>query len=155
MHYPECPTLWDPIDCSPPGSSVCGDFPWQEFWSGLPCPPSGDLSNPGLSHCRWILYHLSHTREAQECWSGQLIPSPGELPNPGVIPGERASLVAQLVKKLPATWKTPVQFLGQEDPLEKGLAIHSSILSWRIPMDKGTWSVTVHGVAKSQTWLSD
>ena len=38
--------------------------PWgfsrQEDWSGLPYPPSGDLPNPGLPHCRWILYHLSH-----------------------------------------------------------------------------------------------
>ena len=95
------------------------DSPWQEYRNGLPCPPSGDLSNPGLWHCRWILYHLSHTREAQEYWSGHLIPSPGELPDPGIIPGERASLVTQLVKKLPATWDTPVQFLCWEDPLEK------------------------------------
>ena len=43
-----------------------------------------------------------------------------------------ASLVAQLVKNLPAIQETQVQFLGQEDPLEKGLAIHSSILAWRI-----------------------
>ena len=34
----------------------------QEYWSGLPCPPLGDLSNPGLLHCRQILYHLSHQR---------------------------------------------------------------------------------------------
>ena len=39
-----------------------------------------------------------------------------------------ASLIAQLVKNLPAMWETLVQFLGQEDPLEKGLATHSSIL---------------------------
>jgi len=41
--------------------------------------------------------------------------------------------VAQTVKKLPAMWKTWVQFLCQEDPLEKGMATHSSILAWRIP----------------------
>ena len=44
-----------------------------------------------------------------------------------------ASLVAQLVKNLPAMQETPIQFLGQEDPLEKGQATHSSILAWRIP----------------------
>ena len=44
-----------------------------------------------------------------------------------------ASLVDQLVKNLPAMQKTQVQFLGQEDPLEKGMATHSSILVWRIP----------------------
>ena len=44
-----------------------------------------------------------------------------------------ASLVAQLVKNLPAMQETPVQFLVREDPLEKGMAIHSSILAWEIP----------------------
>ena len=38
-----------------------------------------------------------------------------------------------MVKKLPTVWKTQVQSLGQEDPLEKGMATHSSILAWRIP----------------------
>ena len=42
-------------------------------------------------------------------------------------------LVAQTVRKLPAMLETQVQSLGQEDPLEKGIAIHSSILAWRIP----------------------
>ena len=41
--------------------------------------------------------------------------------------------------------------LGWEDPLEEGMATHSSILAWRIPMDRGTWRATVHGVAQSQT----
>ena len=36
------------MDCSPPGSSVHGDSPRQEYWSGLPCPPPGDLPNPGI-----------------------------------------------------------------------------------------------------------
>ena len=44
-----------------------------------------------------------------------------------------ASLVAQMVKNLPAMQKTQVQCLGQEDPLEKGMTTHSSILAWRIP----------------------
>ena len=44
-----------------------------------------------------------------------------------------ASLVAQMVKNLPAMQETWVGSLGQEDPLEKGLATHSSILAWRIP----------------------
>ena len=47
-----------------------------------------------------------------------------------------ASLIAQLVKNLPAMQETPVHSLGWEDPLEKGKATHSSILTWRIP-----WSV--------------
>ena len=44
-----------------------------------------------------------------------------------------ASLVAQLVKNLPAVWETWVRSLGWEDPLEKGKSTHSSILAWRIP----------------------
>ena len=45
----------------------------------------------------------------------------------------KGSMIAQLVKNLPAMQETLVQFLGQEDPLEKGKATHSSILAWRIP----------------------
>ena len=44
-----------------------------------------------------------------------------------------SSLVAQSVKSLPAIWETQVQSLDQEDPLEKKMATHSSILAWRIP----------------------
>ena len=44
-----------------------------------------------------------------------------------------ASLVAQIIKNLPAMQETLVQFLGQEDPLEKGMATHSNILAWKIP----------------------
>ena len=43
-----------------------------------------------------------------------------------------ASLVAQMVKNLPAMQETQVQYLDQEDPLEKGMATHSSILAWKI-----------------------
>ena len=59
------------------------------------------------------------------------------------------------VKNLPAKQEAWVRFLGWEDPLEKEMATHSNILAWRIPMDRGTWWTTVHGVAKSQTLLRD
>ena len=48
-----------------------------------------------------------------------------------------------------------VQSLGQEDPLEEGVATHSSILAWRIPMDRGAWQAAAHGAAKSLIGLSD
>ena len=64
-----------------------------------------------------------------------------------------APLVAQMVKNLPAKWQTWVQLLGWEDPLKKGMATHSSILAWRIPMDRGAWRAIVHGVTKSRTRL--
>ena len=50
------------------------------------------------------------------------------------------------------TW---VQSLRGEDPLEEDMATHSSILAWRIPMDRGAWWAAVHGVTKTQTGLSD
>ena len=61
----------------------------------------------------------------------------------------RASLVAQRVKHLPAMQETWDRSLGWEDPLEKEMATHSSIL----PMDRGAWWATVHGVTKSQSQL--
>ena len=72
------------------------------------------------------------------CNAGDL----GSTPGSGRSAGERlgyplqcswASLVAQLVKNLPAMQETWVRSLGWEDPLEKGKATHSSILAWRIP----------------------
>ena len=50
-------------------------------------------------------------------------------------------------------WDTWVQSLRLEDPLEEGMATHSSILAWRIPMDRGAWRATVHGVTQSWTKL--
>ena len=67
-----------------------------------------------------------------------------------IFPTERASLTAQLVKNLPAMQETWVQSLGWEDLLEEGMATLSSILAWRIPMDRGAWWATVHGVTKSR-----
>ena len=53
-----------------------------------------------------------------------------------------------MVKNLPAMQEIQVQSLSQEDPPEKGMATHSSILAWRIPMDRGAWWAAVHGVAR-------
>ena len=59
--------------------------------------------------------------------------------------------MAQTVKNPPAMWETWVQSLGWEDPLEEGMATHSSVLVWRIPMDRGAWKAIVYGVAKLDT----
>ena len=84
---------------------------------------------------------------------------PGSIPGSGRSAGEGigyplqyswASLVAQLVKNLPAMRETWVQSLGWEDPLEKGKATHSSTLTWRI-----SWTIQSMGVTKSRTRLSD
>ena len=63
--------------------------------------------------------------------------------------------MASLVAQVPAIQEAWIQSLGQEDPLEKGMATHSSILSClENSTDRGTWQATIHGVTKSQTRLS-
>ena len=82
-----------------------------------------------------------------------LIPASGSSPGEGRVHPLQyswASLVAQMVKNPPALWETGVRSLGWEDPLEEGMAAHSNILAWRIPMDKGAWRTTAHGITKSQ-----
>ena len=61
------------------------------------------------------------------------------------------SLVAQMVKNLPAMQETRVGSLDQEDPLEKEMSSHSNILAWK--MNRGAWQATVHGVTQCQTRL--
>ena len=89
---------------------------------------------------------------------------PGSIPGSGRSPGEGigyplqyswASLVAQTVKNLPAMQETWVQSLGWKDPLEEGMATHSTVLGWRILMNRGAWQAAVPGVTKSRTGLSD
>ena len=58
-------------------------------------------------------------------------------------------LVAKKVKNPPVVQETWLQSLGWEDPLKEGMATHSSILGWRIPMDRGAWRTGVHGVTES------
>ena len=85
----------------------------------------------------------------------------GSIPGLGRSPGEGigyplqnswASLVAQMVKNPPAMQETWVCSLGWEDSLEEDMATHSSILDWRISMDRESpWWAIVHGVTKSWT----
>ena len=97
----------------------------------------------------------SSTGKESACNAGD----PSSIPESGRSHGEgigyplqysSASLVAQTVKTPPVMQETWVQSLVWEDPLEKGMATHSSVLAWRIPMDRGAWWATVHGIAKSQ-----
>ena len=73
---------------------------------------------------------------------------PGSIPGLGRSPGEGVNYslqyswtfpVAQMVKNPPAMQETWVLSLGREDSLEEGMATQSSILSWRIPLDRGAW----------------
>ena len=95
----------------------------------------------------------SSAGEESTCNAGD----PGSIPESGRSAGERngyplqyswASLVAQLEKNPPVLRETWVQSLGWEDPLEEGMATHSSILAWRISMDRVAWQATIHGVTR-------
>ena len=63
----------------------------------------------------------------------------------------RTSLVAQTVKHLSTMPETQVRSLGWEDPLEKEMATHSSVLAWEVPRTEELWQPTVHGVTQSRT----
>ena len=128
------------MDCSLPGTSVHGDSPGKS--TGVSCHAlfQGILStqglNPGLLHCRWILYHLSYQRRI---YISAIMKKATSYINIYHICywflfiAFWASLVAQMVKRLPAMRETRVWSLGWEDLLEKEMATHSSILAWRIP----------------------
>ena len=123
------------------------------------------LSTAATSMGSWFHRNLSFdpissVGKESTCNAGDpfLIPWSGRSAGEGIgypLQYSWASLVAQMVKNQPAMRETWVLSLGWEDPLEDGMATHSSILAWRIPMDRGAWQATVHGVAKSQTQLSD
>ena len=104
---------------------------------------------------RWHILGSSAGKESA-CNAG----NPGSIPGSGRSPREGidyplqyswASLVAQMVKNLPAMKESWVRSPGWEGHLEKGVATHSSILAWRIPMDREAWLAIIHGVAKSWT----
>ena len=83
-----------------------------------------------------FLYGSAGKESACNAGDSSSIPGSGSSAGEGIgypLQYSWASLVAQLVKNLPAMQETPVRFLGQEDALEKGKAAHSSILAWRIP----------------------
>ena len=87
------------------------EFSKQEYWNGLPFPPPGDLPDPGI-------------KPASPAVAGGFLPL-NHLESP--------QLLLLLLKRLPAIQETWAQSLGHEDPLEKEMATHSSILAWRIP----------------------
>ena len=110
---------------------------------------------------RWSLIQLF--------WTGILLVIPSEGGRPGVLfeacysvcgVGFLGGSVVKNPPAMPESQEKWVQSLGGEDSLEDGMATHgnhSSILTWRIPMDRGAWWATVHRVAKSQTrlkWLN-
>ena len=129
---------------------VIGDLNiiWDLLFIG--CVMLGELlnfSDPQYYHGKW---KIKLTYIGKSLWI--LIIGDWVDKAPAVI-SDQASQVAQIVKNQPAVWETWVWSLDWEDLLEEGIATHSSILAWRIPLDRGAWRATVHGVTKSQIWL--
>ena len=122
-----------------------------------------DLKEEEQDRSHWCAYLHAGESTGERAWTDTVSKTPSHwqatcliLPyfyTTSTITG--ASLVVQMVKNLPGMRETWVPSLDWEDPLEEDTATHSSILVWRIPMDRGAWQDTVHGVEKNWTWLSD
>ena len=84
-------------------------------------------------------------------WGGRCCSVPSQLFS-SILSAQGASLVDQRVKNLPAMQETRVQSLGQETPLETGMATHSSILVWRIPWTEEPVRLTVPGGLSQKQW---
>ena len=144
-----CPALCYPMGCSPPGSSVHGDSPGKNTAVGCHALLQGESSQlrdwTQVSLITGRFFTIWAIREAPQknkfdfivdvflyfkhCILLLLL----QVKNVAHV----ASLVAQMVKNLPAMQETWIRSLGWEDPLKKGMATLSSILAWRTPMDRG------------------
>ena len=127
------------MDCSLPGSSINGIFQARVLeWGAIEVcryhqfrHGSDKMVLPG---------HLSWLRICLQCRRPQSIPELVSYTGEGIgypLQDSWASLVAQMVKNVPAMWGTWVRPLVWKDPLEEGIATHSSILACRIPVDRG------------------
>ena len=101
------------------------------------------------NHCGALVLRCPQHQTFPDPWIEELLPWP-------LLLCIYTYSLAQTVKNLPAMQETWVRSLDWEDPLEEGMATHSSILAWRIPMDRGAWPATDNRVTKSQTqlWLN-
>ena len=107
-----------------------------------------------------LLGRISSVGKESACNAGDLglIPGLGRSPGEGIgypLQYSWASLVAQLVKNLPAMWETWVRSLGWEDPLEKGTATHSSFLAWVVNSGTGLSNFDFHWVAFTFTFQGE
>ena len=139
-----CLTLCNPMDCSLPGSSGHGDSPIKN--TGVGChalfqgifPTLG--SNPGLQHCRQILYHLNHQG------SSRILEWVAHPFSRGSFRPRDQTRVSQIAGGFFIGWATREVHIYREW-LQYSCLENS--------MHRGAWRATVHGVAKSWTWLSD
>ena len=104
------------------------EFSRQEYWNGLPIPSLGDLPNTEIEPASLASPVLAgRVFTTGTTWEVSI----GTANRQTSL--QRASLLTQMLKNLPAGQKTWFPSPGQEDPLEKEMATHSSILAWKIP----------------------
>ena len=131
-----------------PGGSVVKNLPAMQETQVQSLGQEGPLEKGSATHSSILgLSYLQCWRHHFDSWVGKIPWRRDRLPTQE----SWTSLVAQIVKNLPAMQEPWVQSLGQEEPLEECMATLSSILAWRIPMDRGAWQVVVHSVAQSRT----
>ena len=128
-------TLYDPMDCSPPGSSVHGDSPGKNTRVGCHALLQGIFptqgSNPDLPHCKQVLYQLSYQGSPRDIlYLHKFLYTHFKTLQYSIwytgFPG------ISVVKSHMPMQETQVQSLGTEGPLEKEMITHSSILPWEI-----------------------
>ena len=132
-------------------------FSRQECWSELPFPSPGDLPDPGIEPGSPSLFTFMHWRRK---WQPTPVFLPRESQGWGSLVGcrlwrrtesdmtEQLSLHFTSVTEFSSLKETQVQFLGREDPLEKEMAIHPSILAWRIPWTEESGRLQSTGLQK-------
>ena len=139
--------LWDPIDCSPPGSSVHGILKARILeWVAMPSS-KGSSQPRGRTQVSCVaggFFTIWATREAHEYWSGWPIPSPGDLPDPGIEPGSPALQV----DSLPAATRKSLSILSAK-LLQSSPTLYD-------PMDCSPPGSSVHGIsqAKILEWVA-
>ena len=127
-----------------------GLCPWgfsrQEYWSGLPCPPSGNLPKPGIESRSSALQVESlpfEPPETQEYWSGYPIPSAGALPNSGIKPASPALQADSLPVELPGKPRTSKYF----GPFSTINFHKSSVMWWKSLMRGSTITSRKSGIS--------
>ena len=122
---------------------------WRRKWHPTPVFLSGESQGRGslVGCCLWGHTESDKTEVTQQQQQQQQQPCVTGFPW-----GSAVKISSPAAHEPQEIW---VWSLGWEDPLEEVMATHSSVLAWRIPMDRGAWQATVHGVSKRQTWLSN
>ena len=126
-----CLTLCDSTDGSPPGSSVQGGLSRQVCWSGLPCPPSGELPNPGTESMSLKSPALADGFFATSAtWDAGSIPGSGRSPGEGNDYPLQYSCLENPMDR--GAWQAAVQSIEKSQARLKQLSTHARLLNWEI-----------------------